>query len=62
MSVSGILSSCLLCDDSGADCGWIDCTRCLPLWITGSLDCLAWIIEIAKSFECKMCCLTCDYI
>ena len=34
MSVSGILSSCLLCDGSGADCGWTDCVRCLLLWIT----------------------------
>ena len=25
MSVSGILSSCLLCDVSGANYGWTDC-------------------------------------
>ena len=36
MSVSGIIPSNLLCDDSGADCGCTDCARCLLLWITGS--------------------------
>ena len=36
VSVSGILPSSLLCDDSGAECGWTDCARCLLLWITGS--------------------------
>ena len=34
--VSGIIPSSLLSDDSGADCGWTDCARCLLLWITGS--------------------------
>ena len=36
VSVSGILPSSLLCDESGADWGWTDCARCLLLWITGS--------------------------
>ena len=29
MSLSGILSSCLLCDDSGAEIGWTDCVLAL---------------------------------
>ena len=37
MSVSGILSSCLLYDDCVADCGWTDCARCLLLWVTIAL-------------------------
>ena len=36
MSVSGILPSGLLCDESGADCGLTHCAQCLLLWITGS--------------------------
>ena len=42
MSVSGILPSCLLCDDSGVDYGWTDCARYLLLrenWI-GITACL----------------------
>ena len=36
VSVSGILPSSLLCDESGADCGWTDCGWCFLLCITGS--------------------------
>ena len=33
MSVSGILPSSLLCDESGADCGWTNCApRVLKNW------------------------------
>ena len=44
MSVSGILPSSLLCDESGVDCGLTDCARCLldnSIGITACLEELA---------------------
>ena len=41
MSVSGNLPSSLLCDESGADCGWTDCALKLksPItWIAGAFS------------------------
>ena len=49
MSVSGILPSCLLCDD----CGWTNCARCLLLLMTETVSRLrvlkSWHISSAFS-------------